>query len=71
MTLPLPVIQFAKDDSLDGIVPAVPISWAERDDAWVIVYEDGRKITHFKTEKRQVEHDNKTSRSGNKQDRKE
>ncbi len=53
MTIPLPVLQFAMVDSLDGgITPAEPISWTERSEEWVIVYRDGRKIRHAKTEPR-------------------
>ena len=72
MSIPLPVQEFAKADSLDGgITPAHPIMWREDETEWVIVYEDGRKIRHPKAEKRQVEHNLKTSRTDKKQDRKD
>jgi hypothetical protein len=50
MSIPLPVLQFAELDSLDGLHPAKPIAWHEADDEWVIVYEDGRKLRHKNTE---------------------
>ncbi len=83
MTIPLPVLQFAMLDSIDGgITPAHPIAWRETADEWVIVYEDGRKLRHSKTEPHDVPIDSaidgvaksdrgKNSRTAKKQDRKD
>ena len=76
MTIPLPVLQFAVIDSLDGgITPAVPIAWRMTDDHITIVYQDGRKITHSTAEPHDVplgdEPRKKESRTAKKQERQE
>lgn len=53
MTIPMPVLQFAMLDSLDGGVTAAhPIAWRETAEEWIIVYEDGRKLRHAKAQAR-------------------
>ena len=60
MTIPLPVLQFALIDTIclakgnGSITPAHPIAWHETADEWVIVYEDGRKLRHSKSEPHDV-----------------
>ncbi len=81
MTIPLPVLQFAMLDSLDGgLTAAHPIAWRETADEWIIVYEDGRKLRHAKGDARParidsaIEGQRKTSRvkvTQNKKERKE
>jgi hypothetical protein len=81
MAIPLTVLQFAMLDSADGgITPANPIAWRETADEWVIVYEDGRKLRHAKSQPHDVPIDSqvagaaqsgrsKESRSAHKQSR--
>ena len=60
MTIPLPVLQFALIDTIclakgnGSSTPAHPIAWHETADEWVIVYEDGRKLRHSKSEPHDV-----------------
>ena len=62
MTIPLTVLQFAMLDSLDGgITPAKPIAWRETADEWIIVYADGRKLRHPKSQPHDVKIDSDIS----------
>ncbi len=69
MSIPLPVLQFALLDSKDGgLTPANPIAWRETAEEWIIIYEDGRKIRHSKTEPRPAAIDGLLADAGRKKE---